>query len=222
MAAFAERWRRLTHGVRGCDRSRRLGTSTRFERVLRCGISKRLCPLRVIHDRGDRCHAPMRVRFGPKADEPLVMQEIWTVTGLTSPVRYRKIQVFKREQSEGRSSTPLAHGRGIHLAALLKSVCAIVQPSIGLRPTMLASTTRAVGPSDDKWQPPEVINLTFDSRRNLAACLGAPNHDHAHALLPSLLIQREAMRQTSDATDATRISSRSPMCLTPAVVIRSE
>jgi hypothetical protein len=39
--------------------------------------------------------------------------------------------------------------------------------------------------------------------------------------LRSLLIQREAMRQTSDATDATRISSRLPMCLTLAVVIRS-
>src|SRR5215467_629096 len=56
---------------------------------------------------------------------------------------------------------------------------------------------------------------------DLLACLGAPNHDHAHAMPPPLLIQREAMRQTSDATDATRISSRLPMCLTPAVVIRS-
>jgi hypothetical protein len=92
---------------------------------------------------------------------------------------------------------------------------------VGLRPTMLTSATRAGGLSDDKWQAPEVIILTFDSRRNLAACLGAPNHDHVHALLPSSLIQREAMRQTSDATDATRISSRLPMCLTPAVVIRS-
>ena len=86
---------------------------------------------------------------------------------------------------------------------------------------MLTTATRAGGLSDDKWQAPEVIILAFDSRRNLAACLEAPNHDHAHAMPPSLLIQREAMRQTSDATDARMISSRSPMCLTPAVVIRS-
>src|SRR5215469_18048702 len=32
---------------------------------------------------------------------------------------------------------------------------------------------------------------------DLLACLGAPNHDHAHAMPPPLLIQREAMRQTS-------------------------
>jgi hypothetical protein len=40
-------------------------------------------------------------------------------------------------------------------------------------------------------------------------------------VLPSLLIQRDATTQASDATEATRISSRSPMCLTPAVVTRT-
>jgi hypothetical protein len=77
---------------------------------------------------------------------------------------------------------------------------------------MLTSATRAGGVSENKWQFLEVVILTFDSRRNLAACFGAPDHDQAHAMLPSLLIQTEAMTQTSDTTDArTIISSSSPM-----------
>jgi hypothetical protein len=83
---------------------------------------------------------------------------------------------------------------------------------------MLTSATRAGSLGDDKWQLLEVVILAFDSCRNLAACFGAPDHDYAQAVLPSLLSHSEAMKQMSDTTDAKMtINSRAPMTLFPSV-----